>query len=124
MWKAERPCSRGRPRAEPARGDVDGSRRGLHCRPRGSPMSDASLTTELDRDGTLSVRLAGSVVLRGRRLAVAHLLAEIASGRVQRVRFADGGIDEWDSALLVLVRRVAAECEERKVTVDHGALPE
>lgn len=87
-------------------------------------MAAPSYQSQRGAEGVLEVGVAGSVTLDAPALDVAPLLAALAAGDVRRLRVVDAGIEKWDSALLVFVRRLAAECAQRGVAVDRARLPE
>jgi phospholipid/cholesterol/gamma-HCH transport system permease protein len=87
-------------------------------------MTAPSYQSQRGAEGVLEVGVAGTVTLDAPALDVAPLLAALAAGDVRRLCLVDAGIERWDSALLVFVRRLAAECAEHDVAVDRTRLPE
>jgi len=87
-------------------------------------MPAAETDTTRSGEGTLTVRLAGDWRLREPLPSSSAVLGELDGGTVQRLAFDAEDLGEWDSGLLVFLRRVSAACDERGVSVDRGGLPE
>lgn len=87
------------------------------------PISTAELSTARTADGTLLVRLAGDWRLRDRLPSAAGVFDDLGDPAVKRLAFDAAGLGDWDSGLLILLRRLSAAGAERDVTVDLGGLP-
>lgn len=78
----------------------------------------------IDRD-TLRLRLAGDWLVTEPVPEAASVREQIeAAEQVRRMTFESSGVGEWDSSLLVFLRRVMRDCGALDVETDRAGLPE
>src|SRR5574341_384384 len=105
-----------------------GRRGGPHTMP-GSPAKGASsnhlLSCSRTPDGALVVRLAGEWKMGSTLPSPSEVLDNLSpESRVTGVRFESQGITGWDSGLLTFLRAILDRCQQDKIRVDTGGLPE
>lgn len=89
-----------------------------------APATQATIQTRRPSPDTLQLVLAGSWRLRDDRSLAAPALAEIGQTPTRRVVLLDGGIQAWDSSLLLFLRAAAALAREANAELDADGLPE
>ena len=90
-----------------------------------TPPSQAAIQSERPDAATLQFVLAGSWRLADDRSAADAALAEIGRDpNVRRILLRDGGIEAWDSALLVFLRAAARQALLANAVLDPAGLPE
>jgi phospholipid/cholesterol/gamma-HCH transport system permease protein len=88
-------------------------------------LPEAPAAMELSRDGeaTLVLRLQGTWLLAGPLPEAAEVDRELDRRPAASVRVDAGGVEHWDSGLVVFLYKVLERCRRRGVPVAHGGLP-
>lgn len=87
-------------------------------------MNPGELGIDRVPDGTLLLTLAGEWKLGATLPSADGVLAEPAAGeRVQRLAFATGALERWDSGLLIFLAKLFAVCRRSGIVVDESGLP-
>jgi len=87
-------------------------------------MTPSELNIDTTSDGTLQLTLAGEWKLGNTLPHADSVLAEIAAGvKVQRLAFATGALEGWDSGLLIFLAKLFEICRSDGIDVDLSGLP-
>lgn len=86
-------------------------------------MADFAFEIESPADGTVRLRLAGRWRLADGLPDAAPAERALAERTVQRLEFADAGLESWDSALVTFLLRVVRAARAAEVEVDLDGLP-
>ena len=87
-------------------------------------MTPSELNIDTTSDGTLLLTLAGEWKLGNALPHADSVLAEIAAGvKVQRLAFATGALEGWDSGLLIFLAKLFEICRSDGIDVDLSGLP-
>ena len=89
------------------------------------PSPENKLGLNRREDNTLVVRLAGDWRI-GQETPPEHSVREQieAEPRARRVVFDTTALREWDSSLLSFLVKVKQQCEQRKIALEQGGLPQ
>jgi phospholipid/cholesterol/gamma-HCH transport system permease protein len=90
-----------------------------------APARGAAARVDVTRgaEGELRVRLSGRFTLADGLPPSSAVEREIDSGSVSRVLFEAGGLEDWDSALVSVVFKIASLAARHDIPVDAGGLP-
>ena len=87
-------------------------------------MTESEFKIEKTPEGTLLLTLTGEWKLGNAIPSPEEVFAGLAAGEeVRRLAFAAGGIESWDSGLLVFLARLLDICRGKEVGVDQSGLP-
>ena len=88
-----------------------------------STAGPATLSSERQGDGTLTVRLAGPWLLKHGVPPSADLEQQLAAQPPKQVVFDATALGAWDTGVLTFVTRLGAVCADRKIPTDRSGLP-
>jgi phospholipid/cholesterol/gamma-HCH transport system permease protein len=87
-------------------------------------MTPSELNIDTTSEGTLQLTLAGEWKLGNTLPQADGVLAHVAAGvKVQRLSFATGALEGWDSGLLIFLAKLFANCRRDGIIVDQSGLP-
>src|SRR5437879_1180657 len=88
-----------------------------------SGHSPARIAFEHPDAATLRVKLAGSWSMEAKRPPIEDAIHAIESNSVRSITFDSGGVEHWDSALLIFLDALFDRLAQRKVELDRSGLP-
>jgi len=83
----------------------------------------ATLSSELQHDGTLTVRLVGPWLLKHGVPPSTDLEQQLAAQPPKQVVFDATALGAWDTGVLTFVTRLGAVCADKKIPTDRSGLP-